>query len=205
MAEKDNTLITNADGLYFEENENEEGMTLNLEEDLQNKLAGLITDRFKDAERSRKQDEGRWMTAYHNYRGLYPKNVRFRESEKSRVFVKVTKTKVLAAFGQISDILFANNKFPITVSNTPIPEGIAEFAHLETPADTLISPHGFKGDGILLSNSNLSLIKSHKNNINKQGIATYNASTLIFLIVYPKFLNTPYIFFSASKPKNELI
>ena len=49
MAEKDNTLITNADGLYFEENENEEGMTLNLEEDLQNKLAGLITDRFKDS------------------------------------------------------------------------------------------------------------------------------------------------------------
>ena len=96
MAEKENSLITNADGLYFEGNENEEGMTLNLEEDLRNKLAGLITDRFKDAERSRKQDEGRWMTAYHNYRGLYPKNVRFRESEKSRVFVKITKTKSMS-------------------------------------------------------------------------------------------------------------
>ena len=132
MAEKDNTLITNADGLYFEENKNEEGMTLTLEEDLQNKLAGLITDRFKDAERSRKQDEGRWMTAYHNYRGLYPKNVRFRESEKSRVFVKVTKTKVLAAFGLLVDVIFGGNKFPIGVSETKVPEGIAEIARLDT-------------------------------------------------------------------------
>ena len=132
MAEKENSLITNADGLYFEGNENEEGMTLNLEEDLRNKLAGLITDRFKDAERSRKQDEGRWMTAYHNYRGLYPKNVRFRESEKSRVFVKITKTKVLAAFGQLVDVIFGGNKFPIGVSETKVPEGIAEIAHLDT-------------------------------------------------------------------------
>jgi hypothetical protein len=132
MAEKDNTLITNADGLYFEGNENEEGMTLNLEEDLQNKLAGLITDRFKDAERSRKQDEGRWMTAYHNYRGLYPKNIRFRESEKSRVFVKITKTKVLAAFGQLVDVIFGGNKFPIGVSETKVPEGIADIAYLDT-------------------------------------------------------------------------
>jgi len=132
MAKKENSLIQNADGLYFKENENEEGITLNLEEDLRNKLAGLITDRFKDAERSRKQDEGRWMTAYHNYRGLYPKNVRFRESEKSRVFVKITKTKVLAAFGQLVDVIFGGNKFPIGVSETKVPEGIAEIAHLDT-------------------------------------------------------------------------
>ena len=98
MAEEENTLIQNADGLYFESVENEEGMNLNLEPELNNKLAGLIQDRFTSAELARDADEGRWMTAYHNYRGLYPKNVKFRESEKSRVFVKVTKTKVLAAF-----------------------------------------------------------------------------------------------------------
>ena len=165
MAEKENSLITNADGLYFEGNENEEGMTLNLEEDLRNKLAGLITDRFKDAERSRKQDEGRWMTAYHNYRGLYPKNVRFRESEKSRVFVKITKTKVLAAFGQLVDVIFGGNKFPIGVSETKVPEGIAEIAHLDTAnpvpgIETSIGEEegelenpfdvGFEGDGKVL-------------------------------------------------------
>jgi len=132
MAEEENTLIQNADGLYFESVDDEEGMNLNLEEDLNNKLAGLIQDRFTSAELARDADENRWMTSYHNYRGLYPKNVKFRESEKSRVFVKVTKTKVLAAFGQLVDVIFGGNKFPIGVSETKIPEGIPEIAHLDT-------------------------------------------------------------------------
>ena len=132
MAEEENTLIQNADGIYFESVENEEGMNLNLEPELNNKLAGLIQDRFTSSELARDADEGRWMTAYHNYRGLYPKNVKFRESEKSRVFVKVTKTKVLAAFGQLVDVIFGGNKFPIGVSETKVPEGVPEIAHLDT-------------------------------------------------------------------------
>ena len=131
MAEEKNTLIENANGLYFQSEENEEGMSLNLEDDLNNKLAGLIEDRFSDAERARDADETRWLTAYHNYRGLYAKNVKFRESEKSRVFVKVTKTKVLAAFGQLVDVIFGGNKFPIGVSETRVPEGVPEIAHLD--------------------------------------------------------------------------
>ena len=56
---------------------------------------------------------------------------------------------MLAAYGQIVDILFANKKFPLTVESTPIPEGIAEFAHLQTPLDQVApaDPYGFKGDG----------------------------------------------------------
>ena len=164
MAEEENTLIQNADGIYFESVEDEEGMNLNLEEDLNNQLAGLIQDRFTSAELARDADEGRWMTAYHNYRGLYPKNVKFRESEKSRVFVKVTKTKVLAAFGQLVDVIFGGNKFPIGVSETKVPEGIAEIAHLDTnnpvpgietsmgEEDTLENPYdvGYEGDGKIL-------------------------------------------------------
>ena len=132
MGDDENTLIQNADGIYFESVENEEGMNLNLEPELNNKLAGLIQDRFTSSELARDADEGRWMTAYHNYRGLYPKNVKFRESEKSRVFVKVTKTKVLAAFGQLVDVIFGGNKFPIGVSETKVPEGVPEIAHLDT-------------------------------------------------------------------------
>ena len=49
----------------------------------------------------------------------------FRDSEKSKVFIKITKTKTLAAYGQIVDVLFANKKFPITVESTPVPEGIS--------------------------------------------------------------------------------
>ena len=131
MTEEENSLIQNADGIYFGKVEDEEGLSLNLEPELNNRLAGLIQDRFSSAEMSRDADEGRWMTAYHNYRGLYPKNVKFRESEKSRVFVKVTKTKVLAAFGQLVDVIFGGNKFPIGVTETKVPEGVPEIAHLD--------------------------------------------------------------------------
>ena len=95
MAE--NTLTAN--DIYFGEVEGEQGLELTLEESLRNNLVGLINDRYVSAKTARDLDEQRWLTAYHNYRGLYGKNTRFRESEKSRVFVKVTKTKVLAAFG----------------------------------------------------------------------------------------------------------
>ena len=128
MAE--NNLTSNE--LYFQQEEDEQGINLTLEENLQNNLVGLIEDRFLSAENARDLDESRWLTAYHNYRGLYGKNVRFRESEKSRVFVKITKTKVLAAYGQLVDVIFGANKFPIGISETKVPEGVAEHAHLDT-------------------------------------------------------------------------
>jgi len=128
MAE--NNLTSNE--LYFQQEEDEQGINLTLEENLQNNLVGLIQDRFLSAENARDLDESRWLTAYHNYRGMYGKNVRFRESEKSRVFVKITKTKVLAAYGQLVDVIFGANKFPIGISETKVPEGIAEHAHLDT-------------------------------------------------------------------------
>jgi len=131
MAE-DNTFIDNADNIYFEDVEGEEGKTLTLDESLRNKFVSLLQDRFSSAEDARSLDEQRWITGYHNYRGLYPKNVRFRESEKSRVFVKVTKTKVLAAFGQLVDVIFGANKFPIGISETKVPEGISEHVHMDT-------------------------------------------------------------------------
>ena len=130
MAEENN-LTSNE--LYFEKVEDEQGINLTLEESLRNNLVGLLEDRFVSAEHARDLDEGRWLAAYHNYRGLYGKNVRFRESEKSRIFVKVTKTKVLAAFGQLVDVVFGANKFPIGVTETKVPEGVSEFARVEEP------------------------------------------------------------------------
>ena len=127
MAE--NSLTSNE--LYFKPVEDEEALTLTLEESLQNNLVGLIQDRFISAESARDLDEKRWLESYHNYRGLYGKNVRFRESEKSRVFVKITKTKVLAAYGQLVEVIFGSNKFPIGIGETKMPEGVAENAHLD--------------------------------------------------------------------------
>ena len=60
-------------------------------------IVGYIQKRFQKAENARNAEEQRWIKAYRNYRGLYGPDVSFTSSEKSRVFVKVTKTKVLAA------------------------------------------------------------------------------------------------------------
>ena len=130
MADDKNTFL-NADSIY-EEVEGESGVQLTLEEDQQRNLIGTIKDRFAIAEDARQTDETRWLKAYENYRGLYAKNIKFRESEKSRVFVKVTKTKVLAAFGQLVDVIFGTGKFPIGISETKIPEGETDYAHLDT-------------------------------------------------------------------------
>ena len=126
---EENTFL-NADNLY-EEVEGESGKTLTLEEDQQRNLIGIIKDRYSVAEMARDTDERRWITAYENYRGLYAKGVKFRESEKSRVFVKITKTKVLAAFGQLVDVIFGTGKFPIGISETKMPEGETDIAHLD--------------------------------------------------------------------------
>ena len=122
----DNTDITNP-----KEEENQE------KQQESNRLASFVYDRFITSERARQSDEDRWLEAFHNYRGQYYKNVQFRENEKSRVFVKVTKTKVLAAYGQLIDVLFSANKFPISVEETKVPEGASEYAHLNPVKETL--------------------------------------------------------------------
>tara|TARA_Y100000593_G_scaffold46238_1_gene87866 strand:- start:5545 stop:7674 length:2130 start_codon:yes stop_codon:yes gene_type:complete len=112
-------------------------------------LAGHIKSKFEDSENGRRSHEQRWLQAYKNFRGIYDSTTQYRDSERSKVFIKITKTKVLAAYGQIVDILFSNKKFPIVVEPTPVPEGIAEFAHQTTPLDQIIQqdPYGFEGDG----------------------------------------------------------
>ena len=98
-------------------------------------IVSYVEQRFERAKDSRYYDEGRWLQAYKNYRGIYGPDVQFTESEKSRVFIKVTKTKVLAAYGQLIDVLFSQNKFPIGVEPTPIPEGVADTVHFD-PQET---------------------------------------------------------------------
>jgi|TARA_R110002074_G_scaffold199189_1_gene366916 hypothetical protein len=78
--------------------------------------------RSKDARRG---DETRWMDSYRNYRGLYSSEVQFTESEKSKAFIKITKTKVLAAYAQVVDVLFAGSKFPIGIEARRFPNNVA--------------------------------------------------------------------------------
>ena len=99
------------------------------------RVVGLVEGKFYKAENARDTDELRWIRAYQNYRGVYGSDVQFTSTEKSRVFVKVTKTKVLAAYGQIVDVLFGSNKFPISINPTVLPEGISESVNFETDSN----------------------------------------------------------------------
>jgi len=120
------------------------------------KIIPFIMERYNRADDYRQQDEQRWLKSYRNYRGLYGSDVQFTEAEKSRVFIKITKTKTLAAYGQIVDVLFANNKFPLTVDPTELPDGVVADVSFdpkepeqlkESDLNKEVSPYGFMGDG----------------------------------------------------------
>ena len=120
-------------GMDVEEATSLDDMKENTYDDpLAGSIVGLVQKHYKKASDARETEETRWIQAYRNYRGLYGPDVQFTSTEKSQVFVKVTKTKVLAAYGQIIEVLFGNNKFPITVDPTVLPEGVAESVHFES-------------------------------------------------------------------------
>jgi len=115
-------------------------------------LVALIQDRYERCQQIRLFDEQRWLKAYRNFRGIYGPDTVWRSSEQSRVFVKITKTKVQAAYGQLIEVLFAEDKFPISVEPTTLPEGIPEYAHVdlnnpEAEDAAPESPYGYPGDG----------------------------------------------------------
>lgn len=115
-------------------------------------LIDFIEQRYTKSETYRRTDEIRWLKAYRNYRGLYSPDVQFTETEKSRVFIKVTKTKVLAAYGQVIDVLFSNNKFPLTIDPTILAEGVVDSVYVdpkeeEPKGGAAPAPFGYKGDG----------------------------------------------------------
>ena len=113
----------------------EENDILVLEDDTKDtpytNIVSYVNGRFERAKNKRYSDEERWIQAYRNYRGVYGPEVQFTETEKSRVFIKVTKTKVLAAYGQIIDVLFSQNRFPIGVEPTALPEGVLDTVHID--------------------------------------------------------------------------
>ena len=145
----DNDMMIEDDAIALDDTED----TVVEDADVSN-IIPFIMERYQRAEDYREQDEERWLRAYRNYRGLYGPDVQFTEAEKSRVFIKVTKTKTLAAYGQIVDVLFANNKFPLSIDPTELPEGVVADVHFDPQEPpqlqgetSLASPYGFRGDG----------------------------------------------------------
>ena len=87
--------------------------------------ASFVQGQFRKSKDHRLSDEERWLMAYRNYRGIYGPDVQFTETEKSQAFVKITKTKVLAAYAQIVDVLFAGSKFPVGIESRKYPNNVA--------------------------------------------------------------------------------
>ena len=115
-------------------------------------LADYVRTKFEHVESSRQEEEERWLDSYRQYRGLYNPETQFTSTEKSKVFIKITKTKVLAAYGQIIDVLFAGQRFPLGVESTRVPEGVEDVVHFDPKDNTnameaLEDKYGFAGDG----------------------------------------------------------
>ena len=89
-------------------------------------LATFIMGRYRDAKHNRYDFEQRALKSYRNYRGNEHVDTSWREDEKSKVSIKVTKTKVVAGYNQVSDVMFGHNRFPLSVNPTTLPDGVVE-------------------------------------------------------------------------------
>ena len=128
-------------------------------EDDYSSLAGLITSRFNKARLARQQkQENIWLDAYRAWRGENSPDetaaisaAKARMGAASSVFIKVTKTKTTAAYGQLCEILFANNKYPLGVEASPRPTGIEETVTVVPEGvqygNEVTDKYGYSGDG----------------------------------------------------------
>lgn len=122
-------------------------------------LYSHVMDRWEKAQRDRTVREGIDLASWHNYRGEYSGKSRDalaqaqeRDPAASDIFVKITKTKVLAAYGQLLEILEGDNRFPISIERTPVPDDIPTKVFIEPTetdynSDQVIDVVGYPGDG----------------------------------------------------------
>jgi len=85
------------------------------------RLSGTFTE-YKDA---RKETESEWLKDLRQFQGLYEADVLARLNEagaRSKVFVGLTRTKVMAAYSRIVDLLFQHGDSFFGVEPTPIPD-----------------------------------------------------------------------------------
>jgi hypothetical protein len=119
--------------------------------------ASFILRKFEAAQSNRRVIETRWIRAFDQFRGNYSAEelsslaiIRQMNPRASEAFIKVTKTKTLAAYGSLVEVIAANGKLPIGVESTPEPEGIAKEvfkAPDDSSFDDLANAYGYKGDG----------------------------------------------------------
>jgi len=99
-------------------------------------LVSFVRERYERSKTRRQPDEDRWLMSYRNYRGIYGPEVQFTDTEKSKAFIKLTKTKVLAAYAQVTDVLFAGSKFPIGIEASRNPVGALKSLNFDAQEQT---------------------------------------------------------------------
>ena len=90
-------------------------------ESLGARLSAIFTE-YKDA---RKETENEWIKDLRQYQGQYEPEVLARLEEsgaRSKVFVGITRTKVMAAYSRLIDLLFQTGDIFFSISPTPIPQ-----------------------------------------------------------------------------------
>ena len=87
-------------------------------------LATKIRDRFKSAEIARREVEQRWLKDLRQYRGQYDPEVLQRiHPNRSKAFIRITRTKVKTVDSRLVDLLFpANGDSNWSIKPTVIPE-----------------------------------------------------------------------------------
>lgn len=148
MDENDSSVVMLAEGTTEESVDKE-----NLEYD---PLVKYVEGAFYKAKTKRMPEEQRWLQSFRNYRGRYSQDVQFRDGEKSKAFIKITKTKVLASYAQIVDILFSGQKFPLGVEPTSVTIGPNEDAvHIDPEQDKMEKQMGPEGKSGTISRQSI--------------------------------------------------
>jgi hypothetical protein len=95
-------------------------------------LVAHIESLYEESKTYRAPFERQWLKNVNSYKGKDTIEGDERGSEKSKVFVRTTTTKVKAAYSQIIESLFSDTKFPIGISATDEPMGVPEYAHIKS-------------------------------------------------------------------------
>ena len=88
-------------------------------------LGAQLKDRFQEYKDARKQTEDDWLKDLRQFNAIYEPDVIARLEEsgaRSKVFVGLTRTKVMAAYSRIIDLLFQMGDAYFAVQATEIPE-----------------------------------------------------------------------------------
>ena len=88
-------------------------------------LGARLSDVFQEYKDARKETENEWLKDLRQFQGQYEADVLARLNEtgaRSKVFVGLTRTKVMAAYSRIIDLLFQHGDLFFAIEPTPVPQ-----------------------------------------------------------------------------------